>query len=267
VPAGTITGGGREDAVNHGESGGQPLDTPGQCVAAQTSHGSQGASLAVDPTARPPGEPGANVVFKPFRELHFGATCDGVLRNITAVRVWASAVPPDAFDHRFFLPKKATDQGKVIQHVEQTPAQKAACTMRSSATRSCLLDWSGKVTLELVEVMKTGPIDVEGPFPPADPWAPGGCRPVPRRAKLSRGADRASVSITFAGGCAGTVRAYALGARKLLAQRPFHVAGGRTATVRVRFRGAARRAVRRAGGVRLVVDTGTARRSIVARLR
>jgi hypothetical protein len=267
-PEGTLRGSGEASFMNHGTSGGQPVKTPGACSASDRTVPARSGSLSAVTTRPSGGDVGAHLIFRPFDEVAIPASCSGALVNIPRISVWNGSEPANAFDTAFFLPKEATDQGKIIQLLEQTPAQKAACALREPWTKSCTLDWSGKLTFDLVDVMKVTP-DLKDEVlllpllpEPAKP-KPAGVR-VPRRAKLAPNASKASVQVTCAAGCSGTVRAYAAGPAPL-AKRSFSAKPGRATKVTLRFRGPARRAVRRAGGVRLVVTAAGARRTAIAR--
>jgi hypothetical protein len=277
-PEGTITGGGEVSFMNHGTSGGQPVKTPGFCSAAGAQVKAQGGRLTAGEGNRMGDEIGAHLTFRPFDEIAFPGQCTGALVNIPRVSVWNGLEPEDAFDTSFFLPKEATDQGKIIQLLEQTPAQKAACSFKDPWTKSCALDWSGTLTFELVDVVKVDPNpNLDELFVPIEPEKPhakpqGGRVRVPRRASLAPNGSKASVQVECPAGCSGSVRAYAAGrgakasARpRPLAVRRFSAQPGRAAKVTLRFKGTARRAVRRAGGVRLVVTAGGVTRTAIAR--
>jgi hypothetical protein len=296
-PEGTIRGSGEADFVNHGTSGGQPVKTPGFCSASDRTAEARSGSLSAIPTRPAGGEVGAHLIFRPFDEVALPAECTGALVNLPRVSVWNGSEPAGAFDTAFFLPKEATDQGKIIQLLEQTPAQKAACALREPWTKSCSLDWSGTLTFDLVDVMKVTPglpaddlfVPIEPQQPKKKPAARKNMR-VPRRGSLAADGSKASVKVECPAGCSGTVRAYAAGPRSAatagaagrsaertraanrerpatrpLAVRRFAARPGRPAKVTLRFRGAARRAVRRAGGIRLVVTAGGVTRTAIAR--
>jgi hypothetical protein len=292
-PQGTIRGGGEADFMNHGTSGGQPVRTPGFCSATDETVPARSGSLSAIESRPSGGDVGAHLIFRPFDEIAFPAECTGALANIPRVSVWNGSEPADAFDTAFFLPKEATDQGKIIQLLEQTPAQKAACALREPWTKSCTLDWSGTLTFDLVDVLKVTPdLDPGDLFVPVEPkparQRPRGSRMrVPRRASVAPDGSKASVKVDCPAGCSGTVRAFAAGSRSAaaghpaerthsagrgrsaatrpLAARHFSAKPGRPVKVTLRFRGAARRAVRRAGGVRLVVTAGGVTRTAIAR--
>jgi hypothetical protein len=277
-PEGTIRAGGEADFMNHGISGNQPVKTPGSCSATDQTVDARSGSLSAIETGPRGGDVGAHLILRPFDEIAFPAECTGALVNLPRLSVWNGSEPADAFDTAFFLPKEATDQGKIIQLLEQTPAQKAACALTQPWTTSCTLDWTGKLTFDLVDVLKVTPdLDAGDLFVPVEPQQPQpkrggkGVR-VPRRGSLAPNGSKASVTVECPAGCTGTVRAYAAGSRagrgaaaSVLATRRFAAPPGRSAKVTLRFRGAARRAVRRAGGVRLVVTAGGVTRTAVAR--
>jgi hypothetical protein len=294
-PEGTIRGGGEADFMGHGMSGDQPVKTPGFCSATDQTVQARSGSLSAITTGPSGGDVGAHLIFRPFDEIAFPAQCTGALANIPRLSVWDGSDPADAFDTAFFLPKEATDQGKIIQLVEQTPAQKAACALAQPWTQSCTLSWSGTLTFDLVDVLKVDPnLAVDELLLPLEPQPTqpaqrGGRMQVPRRASLAPNGSKASVQVTCPAGCSGTVRAYAAGAtarsaaageraargarvstgrsagRRALAARRFSAKPGRSVKVTLRFRGTARRAVRRAGGVRLVVTAGGVSRTAIAR--
>jgi hypothetical protein len=103
--------------------------------------------------------------------------------------------------------------------------------------------------------------------------------PMPRkRAKLSAGAKQAKLSLTCPVACSGTATAYAVkrgagaAAGRPLARVRFKGAARRTTTVVLRFRPSARRAIRRARGVRIQLRVSPraggkpVRRTVVLRL-
>jgi hypothetical protein len=97
--------------------------------------------------------------------------------------------------------------------------------------------------------------------------------PLPSGGKLSRRGDRATVNVTCAAACSGTVSAFpvrgarAAAAAKPLAARRFSAPAGKAVKVTLRFRGAALRKARKAKAIRLVVSTGTQKRTLVLRRR
>jgi hypothetical protein len=261
---GKISGSAEWSFMGHGESGGLPVRTPGSCTAPQQDVETGSARFFKPIIAPPPPEPGAHLVLRPFDSIAFAAQCTGALSQQSSVRVFGGG-EYEAFDHVFFLPRLATRQGKIIQLVEQTAGQQTMCPGRTPFTKDCMLTWSGKVTLELVDVIQTG-----SPPPPPPPPPPGEKSVIEGlselyRASLSRRLDKAFVTIVCATSCGGTVTASV--ARKPLAKRGFAAEAGRPERVTLRFRGKALKAVRRSKAVRLVVRSGQAKRAIVATRR
>ena len=131
----------------------------------------------------------------------------------------------------------------------------AECPNAHFNTVLCSLTWDATVTFT-----RTGEEEMDGEFEPV-PITPGPTPPpaqeeddllvplVPR-AKLARSLASASLPFTCSAACAGTLTAKARGTR--LARRAFSEEAGDT-SVKLRFDRADRRAIRRAGKVRLTL--------------
>lgn len=280
---GEVSGNGEEEMIVYGYTGGDVIRNPGSCEADGVTAVDGGIAMT-DVQAPPTDEPGAALIVRPFDGVRMHATCTGGLAGHNQLTIWNGAQPPEAFDHRFFLPKEATDQALIIQHVEQQPDQRGRCAMSGPNTKSCTLQWSGKLTFELVEVTKTPPpVSYDDLFFPLRPQPDSDDDfvlplephdPDLRKPTLSPRGDKASVEVSCPGGCAGTVKAYAAAGAKAsssasrpLATKRFRAPAGRPRKVVLRFAGPARAAIRKAGAVRLVVQVGETRQSLVARTR
>jgi hypothetical protein len=151
----------------------------------------------------------------------------------------------------------------------------ASCPMHHAMTVLCSLSWDATVTFtrtgegeedDDVPVLPLGPGPL--PAPPPDP-DDDLLLPLVAKAKLAGNLSRASLPLACAADCRGTLTAKA-GARTL-ATRRFALKAGRRGRAGVRFDRADRRAIRRAGKIRLTVKlTGgsvTVRRTITLRAR
>jgi hypothetical protein len=186
--------------------------------------------------------------------------------------------PTDVFYTEFDLPHEAIGMGKIIQLLD-AKVTGADCPGHDEHTTSCELRWNATATFVRTQQTEGGPGHglpdpalVLPPDPPVRPHPddvvptprvlpdPDDVIPSPPAAKLSAKADKAVVTVTCAVACTGTATAYpALGSARAAASRPlartrFTSKAGRRTTVVLRFRPKARRAIRRAGGVRVVLD-------------
>lgn len=153
----------------------------------------------------------------------------------------------------------------------------AGCPFNHFNTVLCSLTWDATVTFTRIG---EGEEDIDVPNVPIVPPAPAPAPPaeeddllVPRVAKaaLAPSLRAASLPFTCAADCRGTVTALARGER--LARRTFSAEAGARARATLRFDAADRRAIRRAGGVRLVLKarvagvTAPVTRSVTLRAR
>lgn len=149
----------------------------------------------------------------------------------------------------------------------------SSCPMHHAKTALCSLTWDATVTFT-----RTG----EGEEDDDVPLVPIGPGPAPQsnaendllfplvaKAKLDGNLSRASLPLTCATACRGTLTATAGG--RALATMRFAIGAGRTGRPAVRFDRADRRAIRRAGKVRLTLKASgggaTVRRTVMLRAR
>jgi hypothetical protein len=181
------------------------------------------------------------------------------------------------------MPKDALAQGKVI-HVVESFAPRANHSCLTHTGFECSLVWKGTITLTRKQYAPPapGPDDDVAPLPPPLPAPPADLvKPAPAPAppaadddllfplvpetgpaKLDASGRTASTTVTCGSGCSGTMKAFAAGgspravaaAARALATKRFTAKPGRPTKVTVRLSPRARRAVKRAGGVRLVLD-------------
>ena len=255
---GNVTGSATEETTIIGSDGhGGKVTTHGYCEAKDASQPAGVARIVPDPYTANPNAGGASITVFPFQSIGFPATCTGkIYGGSTVLNVEAA---PEQFQQRFFLPTEATRQGKIIQLVEASPQQRNCPT--TVPVGDCKLDWHGTITFEF-----TGYLGGDGGEVTEDDIVP-----LPSGGKLSSEGDSASVDVTCgAAPCTGLVRAYPIGgirraAAKPLATARFHAPAGKAVKVKLRFRGAARRRVRKAHAIRLVVSAGDAKRSVTVR--
>jgi hypothetical protein len=188
----------------------------------------------------------------------------------------------------FQMPHEAIGMGKIIQLLNKTVTG-VPCPGYYGMTDSCNLTW--KATVTFVRTSHIGldepvigpappqpsephdppqPVEPAGPSAPERPTTPSKhvpgvdledlFIPLPDEATLSRSGASATVPVLCAGGCRGTAVATALrggrahgAAAKPLARATFVAAAGRKTLVRLRFRPAARRAIRKAGGIKVAL--------------
>ncbi|HEX2160207.1 MAG TPA: hypothetical protein VHF88_00100 [Thermoleophilaceae bacterium] len=205
-----------------------------------------------------------------------------------SLRIGSEAeIPWGPFDQAFDLPHEAVGMGKIIQLLNATVTGER-CPGHGFETASCALAWKATVTFVRTAHWRTDLDESDVPLPPKpQPGpAPGGSQilppfeiPLPKRARLSAGGERARLTLTCPVACAGTAAAYparrgrrARGAAvRPLARARFRAAARRPTTVVLRFGPRARREVRRAGGVRVDLRVAAtaggpaARRSVVMR--
>ena len=208
------------------------------------------------------------------------------------------------YQTEFTFPREAIGMGRVIQlaHEEYTDRR---CPNNSAGTSDvCRIEFDATITFDKtneytiddgtpVEPVEedTVPLPPGGGAPPVTPSGPPAppapepdpledlILPLPPKAgKIAPGAASATVPVTCAADCSGTVTAKALGggkaraaAARVLARKAFTARAGQATRVTLRFKPAARRAIRRAGGVKLTIAASsvgkTARRSVTLRLK
>jgi hypothetical protein len=204
-----------------------------------------------------------------------------------------------AFAALITMPKDALAQGKVIHVVESfAPRANRSCVIHPGF--ECSLVWKGEITLTrskyappppgadddvapLPPPLPDPPAPREEPRPaPAPPPAegdddllfplvpPAATAPKATKATVDAAARSASATVTCAAACTGTVKAMA--GKRALATARFSAAAGRPTKVKVRLPASARRVVKRARGIKLVVavkaENGSAvSRTVLARLR
>lgn len=249
------------------------------------------------------GSAGATEMFGqhiPVDDLTIVETCSGpAAPPSSTVRL----TDPDPIHAGFSLPLEAVHDGMGLIRIEVARSQGAACPMADEHTYHCAFDWKGTITFVKTgsrEVADEQPVpshdgrstappreEVAAPAPapaPAAPAAPAGARaPSPVevvRATVRPGAAVASLAVGCRVACWGTVKAFPwrrggrarAAAARALASTRFSLAAAGSKAVRVRFGRAARRAIARAGGVRLVVETrlaggGVERRTVTLPVR
>lgn len=290
---GQVTGNATEETTIVGSDGkGGKVTTHGFCEAKDSVLPVTAASITPDPFTGDSNAGGANITVNPLAGLAFPANCTAAIYG--GHGQLSVDVDPKQFEQRFNLPTEATRQGKIIQLVDATPAQRNKCSA-TVAIGDCAFDWHGTLTFEFTGYLGEGELTPEDlpelpagggaqpgqPQQPAQPGQPGQpdpdddlIVPLPTGGKLARDGSSASVKVTCAAACAGTVRAFPAGGSKAsaaaarpLASARFKARAGKPAKVTLRFPGAARRRVRSAKAVRLVVSTGKAKRTVVLRRR
>lgn len=284
---GSVTGTATEETTIVGSDGkGGKVTTHGYCEATDGSLPVQAASIKPDPFTGDSNAGGANITVNPLSAVHFPANCTAAVYG--GHSDLSVDVLPSQYDQRFFLPTEATRQGKIIQLVDASAAQRDKCSPNVSLG-DCKFDWHGTLTFEFIGYLGEGeltPDDIPDlpagggapqPQPQPQPQQPPEIDddlivPLPSGGKLSRRGDRATVNVACASACAGTVSAFPVrGARaaaaKPLAVRRFSAPAGKAVKVTLRFRGAALRKVRKAKAIRLVASTGKEKRTLVLRRR
>jgi hypothetical protein len=214
-------------------------------------------------------------------------TCSGTLKGSTQGLFLGSSVVgrTNAYETFFEMPHEAVGMGKIIQLIDRTVTG-TSCPGYTDSTDSCTLKWKATVTFvrtfhaEVGEPeVKPAPQEEQAPAPPSPPAPKDDLDdlfiplpdppdsdddlfvPLPGSAKLAPSGASASVAVLCPTGCTGTAvatplarGARAAAARKALARTRFAAKPGRRTTVRLRFGARARRAVRRAGGVRIALS-------------
>lgn len=214
----------------------------------------------------------------------------------------------NAYETFFEMPHEAVGMGKIIQLLDRTVTGTSCPGYTEEQTDSCTLTWKATVTFvrtfhaesgepgvkpappgeqtpppapapPVQEPVELGPEDL--PLPPRrDEPAPtleDLFIPLPGSARLAPSGARATVTVVCPTGCQGTAvarpagaRARAAGAAKPLARTRFRAKPGVETVVALRLGARARRAVRRAGGVKITLDAAPkggarVRRTVVVR--
>ena len=198
------------------------------------------------------------------------------------------------YQTQFTFPREAIGMGRVIQLVEEEYTDRRCPNNLTGTSDVCRLEFDATITFDKTNeyVIDDGvPVEVTeddipsppGPGAPVEiteddiPSPPGPGAPDPLEdlfiplpsgsARLSPSAGSATVPVGCAADCTGTVTATAAGggkaraaAARVLARKKFAARAGRTTRVTLRFKPAARRAIRRAGGVRITIKASAAGR-------
>jgi hypothetical protein len=199
-------------------------------------------------------------------------------------------IPLGGFDQTFDMPHEAIGMGRIIQLLDLRVTGEN-CPGYGDHTASCVLEWNATVTFDRTAQHELGS---GGGQPPAGGGAPGNVIPTPPpapsdpildedlipmpRASLSRNAAQAKLRLTCSVACSGSAVAYPArrgahsSAAKALGRARFNAAAGRPTTVRLRLAPSARRAIRRAGAIRIELRASpraggaAVRRTVVVRL-
>lgn len=211
------------------------------------------------------------------------------------------------YETQFTFPREAIGMGKVIQLVQEEVTDRTCPMDLAGTAQTCRLTIEAVVTFDKVNefVVDDAPVEIGEedipPLPgaPSEPVAPSGptgpapgpapepdplddlfipLPPAAGAARLAPSAGSATVPVGCAADCTGTITATAAGgakaraaAARALARKTFTSKAGRTTRVTLRFKPKARRAIRRAGGVKLTVSAkaasgATDRRTLTLRL-
>lgn len=167
------------------------------------------------------------------------------------------------FDTWFSIPREAIGMGRIIQLVHEDVTGNR-CPNNQAGGANCRLTFDATVTFD--KFYDSGADDSDSKDT-SDDQESREERAVVRTAaaKLARSAAKARLLVTCPAACSGTVTATLPRGRRAssakvraLARTRFRVAAGQTRRVVVRFSRAARRRIRRAGGVSLRVRTVSA---------
>lgn len=275
----------------HGEYHGPGGDTTGDCSG---SAASPVLGMSIREGLTPIGG-GAKLIITPFSAVSLPWTCTGMGMSMDSALILpnleSEGYDQGPFDLAFDLPAEAMSMGKIIQLVDRDVAA-GQCPLHNAYTVSCTMHSQGVVTLTRTR-LSTGSDDPDDSTP--EPLTPPATTPpgptasdpetdlgplVPRKGKIARDAKSASVTVGCTAACSITVQAYAGGAGVRAAARPralatrritLPAAGSRRVTER--FGAAARRAIKRAHGVRIDVTAqpkgggSAARGSVSLKLR
>ena len=207
------------------------------------------------------------------------------------------------FEQFFEMPHEAIGMGKIIQLLQRTVTGNN-CPGYGEYTETCSLTWKATVTFTRTFTAEIGEPEVKPapqeeqpqqqppakddlddifiPLPEPKPAEHDDMEdlivPLPARANLDASGSQATVGVLCRTGCSGTAVATPLsrGARaaaaKALARARFTAKPGRSTTIRLRFGTKARRAIRRAGGIRVALSVRPnggvpQRRTITLRIR
>jgi hypothetical protein len=171
------------------------------------------------------------------------------------------------YDTVVTIPDEAISMGKYIEIVNKdVPLEQ--CPLKNATTVTCTLHLQGQVTFT-----RTGQHVVQVEATPMDPTEPAPIEPLVTpekvkslleakgKAKLSGDGGTTSFTFTCGAGCTLVAHVYSAGgglraaaAPHALASKRIVLAHGGTKRVTMRFGKAARRAIRRAGGIRLVLS-------------
>ena len=213
------------------------------------------------------------------------------------------ALQSNPWEQFFEMPHEAIGMGKIIQLLTKENSG-VKCPGYYDMTEHCSLSWKATVTFvrtshtttdEMEDLIPTPPAPPQDPAMPAplDPTEPAPPTPptpqlpprddmddllipLPNGAKLDKHATKAILRVLCPTGCTGTAvataargaKARAAAKAKPLARTRFTAPAGRPATVTLRFGARARRAIRRAGGIKVALDVtpkgGARRRKTVA---
>jgi hypothetical protein len=285
---GSVTGSATEETTIVGSDGrGGKVTTHGYCEAKDQSQPAALTRITPEPFTGDSSAEGSNITVAPFAPFAFPANCTGAIYG--GHLDLGLDVAPGQLEQHFFLPTEATRQGKIIQLVHASPEQRNRCASTLSLG-DCKFDWSGTLTFEFTGYLGEGELTPDDlPDLPAGGGAPDqpgtqspGTQtpdpdedllvPLPSGGSLSRRGDSASIKVRCSATCSGTVSAYPArtaraAAAKPLAKARFSAPADKAVTVKLKFRGKQVRRVRKAKAVRLLVDTGTAKKSVLVRSR
>jgi hypothetical protein len=241
-----------------------PTGTVSASCAGSTTQPIAGPSITASVLAPLGG--GALLTVKPFSDITLLWTCTGPTTFPSALLLPNLAGPDGTgpFDISFSLPAEASTMGKIIQLVNKdVPTDQ--CPLRNPSTTTCTLHLQGQVTFQRIGQNTEQP-------PPSDddllePLGPKKTvedllTPLVKKAKLAADGSATTFSFTCGAGCTLTARVYgggggprAASAPAPLATKRITLAKGGTRKVTMRFGKKARRAIKRAGGVRLQLVT------------
>jgi hypothetical protein len=205
---------------------------------------------------------GALLTVKPFADVTLLWTCTGPTTFPSALLL-PNLPGPDGngpFDLAFTMPAQASSMGKVIQLVNKdVPTDQ--CPLRNASTTTCTLHLEGQVTFQRIgqhtEQAAASDDDLLTPLGPKS-QVEDLLTPLVKKAKLAGDGNATTFTFTCGAGCTLTARVYgggggvrAASAPAPLATKRITLAHGGTRHVTMRFGKKARRAIRRAGGVRL----------------
>jgi hypothetical protein len=276
LPTATVTG----NLVTRGMGGGStcPVDEP---------QPSRGWMRITEPELTPlDGE--THIYLRPFEQFEASFDCLDSFPDVSLYdfsELDEEGIVPvgkHTFDTEFTLPQEVFGMGYIEQLLPVKVVEGERCPGRQYETTECRIEWSGKVTLRKLWENRftsdgapappsTAPGDdptdrlvplVPAPQPPSSSDDDVELAPLVEQnsAKLSPGARSASVTVTCASGCSGTLavlpavgRARAAGAKtpQVLARKRFTVRAGRPKTISVKLGSKARRAAIRKGRVTL----------------